>query len=323
MTPRSDWPLAASIAQRILLALVTMVLVSMLIFYATDLLPGDVAAAMLGEAADDGTLAAIRTSLGLDVAAPLRYWDWLVRLAHGDVGLSFANRRPVGPDLWIRLHNTLFLAGVTALVAIPAALALGIVSAMWRNGALDRLINIGGLVLLSLPEFFVGYLLILWLAVDLQWFPSLSTITPDMPLGERLAAVALPVLTLSLGIAVHILRMVRTAVLSVMAQPYIEMAVLKGVPHRRLVLRHALPTALAPIIQAVALNLAYMVVGVVLVEAVFVYPGIGQYLVDAVSNRDVNVIQACGLVFSMTYIGINLVADLLVILANPRLRYPR
>lgn len=323
MSAHGRWPLATLIGQRLLQAAVTMVLVSLLIFYATYLLPGDIAAALLGDAAEDSTLAAIRQSLGLDMAAPLRFWEWLKALAQGDVGLSFANRRPVGPDLWIRLHNTLFLAGATALVSVPTALLLGIVSALWRNGVLDRVINIGGLTVLSLPEFFIGYLLILFLAVDLQLFPSLATVTPGMPLGERLLAVALPVLTLSLGIIVYILRMTRTAILSVMARPYIEMAILKGVPDTRLVLRHALPTALAPIIQAVALNLAYMVVGVVLVEVVFVYPGIGQYLVDAVSNRDVNVIQACGLVFSATYIGINLVADILVIVANPRLRHPR
>lgn len=311
------------IGRRLMLSLVTMVLVSMLIFYATYVLPGDVAAAVLGESAEDSTLAAIRESLGLNVAAPLRYWDWLTALAHGDIGLSFANRRPVADDLWLRLHNTLFLAGITALVAVPVSLVLGIVSAIWRNGALDRLINIGGLTILSLPEFFIGYLLILFLAVDLQLFPSLASITRNMPLSSRLAAVALPVLTLSLGIIVYILRMTRTAILSVMTRPYIEMAILNGVPHWRVVLLHALPTALAPIIQAVALNLAYMVVGVVLVEVVFVYPGIGQYLVDAVSNRDVNVVQACGLVFSATYIGINLIADILVIVANPRLRYPR
>jgi len=315
--------MALLIVQRLALAVLTMVLVSMLIFYGTYVLPGDVAAALLGEAADDSTLAAIRESLGLNVAAPLRYWDWLVALAHGDIGLSFANRRPVAPDLWVRLHNTLFLAGVTALVSVPIALALGIASAVWRNGVLDRVINIGGLTVLSLPEFFIGYLLILFLAVEMQWFPSLSTLTPGMGLGARLVAVALPVITLSLGIIVYILRMTRTAILSVMARPYIEMAILKGVSHARVVLVHALPTALAPIIQAVALNLAYMIVGVVLVEVVFVYPGIGQYLVDAVSNRDVNVVQACGLVFSATYIGINLVADILVIMANPRLRYPR
>ena len=311
------------IGQRLIQAIITMILVSLLIFYATYILPGDIATALLGDTATDSTLAALRESLGLNVAAPLRYWEWLKALAHGDIGLSFANHRPVGPELWERLGNTLFLAGMTALVAMPLAILLGIACAIWRDGLFDRTINIVGLAALSMPEFLIGYLAILLLAVEWQIFPSLSAVMPGMPLKERLMAIALPALTLGPAIMVYILRMTRTAILSVMSRPFIEMALLKGVPYKRVVLRHALPAALAPIIQAVTFNLAYMIVGVVLVEVVFVYPGIGQYMVDAISNRDINVIQACGLVFSVTYIGLNLLADILAILSNPRLRHPR
>jgi len=316
-------PLAASIAQRLFMAGFTLLLVSILIFVGTDLLPGDVAHATLGQEADAATLSAFRESLGLGGSAPARYWNWLNAILGGDAGLSYANRRAVAPDLWLRLGNTLFLAGVSAAFFVPVSIALGVASAMWHNSRFDRFTNIGGLTIVSLPEFLIGYLLILVFAAQLEWFPSLSAITPEMPLAEKLYAVILPGLTLSLGIIVYIMRMTRSAVLAVMAQPYIQMAQLKGVPRGRIVLVHALPNALTPIIQVVAFNLAYMIVGVVLVEVVFVYPGIGQYLVDAVAKRDVNVVQACGLIFGCAYIGINLVADMLCIFFNPRLRYPR
>ena len=231
--------------------------------------------------------------------------------------------RPVGPDLWLRLTNTFFLAGTAAAIAVPLALILGITTAIFRDSLYDRLANILGLAAISLPEFFVGYLLILLLSVQLGWLPSLAMVSPEMGLAARLETIALPTITLVLAVLAYIMRMTRTAVLDVMSNPYIEMAVLKGVPPWRLVLQHALPNALAPIIQVIAFNLAYLVVGVVLVEVVFVYPGIGQYLVDAVSKRDVTVVQACGLVFGATYVGLNVLADILVIFVNPRLRYTR
>jgi peptide/nickel transport system permease protein len=324
--PRSTLQLLAMLiflANKLISASATLLLVSMLIFAGTEILPGDAATAILGQAASHETLAAMRESLGLNVWAPVRYWHWLVGIASGDVGFSLANRRPIAPELWTRLENTFFLAGVTALFAVPISLAMGIAAAVWRNGWFDRIVNAVGLLAISLPEFFIAYLLVLFLAVQLDLFPSMSTIAPGMGLSERLWAIALPGLTLALAVFAYIMRMTRTAILAAMAQPFIEMAVLKGVPAWRITLFHALPTALAPIIQVVAYNLAYMVVGVVVVEVVFVYPGIGQYLVDAVSKRDVNVVQVCGLVFGATYVGINLVADVLTILVNPRLRYPR
>jgi peptide/nickel transport system permease protein len=239
------------------------------------------------------------------------------------MGTSLTTRRPVAPDLWVRIHNTFFLAGTAALVAVPLALILGIATAMRRDSWFDRIANVFSLAAISLPEFFVGYLLILLVSVQLGWFPSLAIVTPGMGLPDRLYAIALPALTLVFAVLAYMMRMTRTAVLDVMSHPYIEMAVLKGVPPTRIVLRHALPNALAPIIQVVAFNLAYLVVGVVLVEVVFVYPGVGQYLVDAVAKRDIPVVQACGLVFGITYVGLNVAADILVILANPRLRHPR
>ena len=310
-------------AQRLGLAILTLFLVSVLIFAGTEILPGDVATALLGQSATPEALEAIRRSLGLHDPVVVRYGRWLHDFLSGDVGRSLATGRPIGPELWLRIQNTFMLAGIAACIAVPLALALGIATAVWRNGWFDRVTNVIGLAAISLPEFFIGYLLILVIAVHLNWLPSLATVSPGMGVRERLAAMALPAITLIVAVLAYMMRMTRTAVLAVMSHSYIEMAVLKGVPPWRLVLQHALPNALAPIIQVVAFNLAYLVVGVVLVEVVFVYPGVGQYLVDAVAKRDVTVVQACGLVFGATYVGLNVTADLLSIFANPRLRYPR
>ena len=311
------------VAQRIALGLLTVFLVSVLIFAGTEILPGDVATAVLGQSATPDAVEAIRRSLGLHEPAIVRYLNWLRAFATGDLGSSLTTGRPVGPVLWVRILNTFFLAGTAALIAVPLALLLGITTAIFRNSIYDRLANVMGLAAISLPEFFVGYLLILLFSVQMDWFPSLAMVSPGMGLRDRLDAIALPTATLVLAVLAYMMRMTRTAVLDVMSHPYIEMAILKGVPPARLVLQHALPNALAPIVQVVAFNLAYLVVGVVLVEVVFVYPGVGQFLVDAVSKRDVPVVQACGLVFGVTYVALNVFADILVILINPRLRYAR
>lgn len=313
----------ALVSQRAALAALTLFLVSAMIFAGTEVLPGDVATAVLGQSATPDTVEAMRRSLGLNDPVLVRYLRWLQAFVGGNVGTSLTTGLPVGPELWLRLKNTFFLAGAAAVVAVPLSLFLGITTAIFRGSAYDRIVNILGLAAISLPEFFIGYLLVLVFAVELGWLPSLATVSPDMGLAERLSTIVLPALTLILAVLAYIMRMTRTAVLDVMSHPYVEMAVLKGVPPIRLVLRHALPNALAPIIQVVAFNLAYMVVGVVLVEVVFVYPGIGQYLVDAVSKRDITVVQACGLVFAATYVALNAAADILVVFVNPRLRYPR
>jgi peptide/nickel transport system permease protein len=212
---------------------------------------------------------------------------------------------------------------LAALASVPIAVGLGVLSAMREGGILDRLASLLSLVTISVPEFFVGYVLTLVFAVQLGWLPSLAVMHGGMTLAERLAAIALPVATLVIVVLAHMLRMTRSSLLAVMSAPYIEMAFLKGLPRSTVVLRHALPNAAAPIIAVVALNLGYLVVGVVVVEAVFVYPGAGQLMVDAVSKRDLPVVQACGLVFAATYVGLNTVADMLAIIVNPGLRRPR
>ena len=311
------------IATRAGLGLLTLLAVSVLIFICTQILPGDVAAAVLGQQATPDALRVFRHELGLDQPAYVRYFAWLFGVLHGDFGHALTNQRDIIEELWPRFVNTLFLAGYSALISVPLAVGLGILAAIREGRPSDRIANILTLIAISFPEFFVGYILILIFAITLPWFPSLATVFPGMGVGERLYVTTLPALTLTLVVLAHMLRMTRNAVLAVMSTPYVEMAFLKGLSRSRVVSRHALPNAAGPIISVVALDLAYLVVGVVVVENVFVYPGVGQYMVDAVTKRDVPVIQACGLVFAAVFVVLNTLADILAILLNPRLRRRR
>ena len=311
------------IATRAGLGILTLFAVSVLIFVCTQILPGDVASAVLGNQATPEALRVFRLELGLDQPAYLRYFNWLSGVLHGDFGRALTNRRDILTELWPRFVNTLFLAGYAALIAVPLAVGLGILAAIREGRWADRLANILTLVAISMPEFFVGYLLIILLAIQFPAFPSLATVFPGMAVGERFYVTTLPALTLTLLVTAHMLRMTRNSVLAIMSTPYIEMAFLKGIKRSRVVSHHALPNAAGPIISVIALNLAYLVVGVVVVESVFTYPGIGQFMVDAVGKRDVPVVQACGLVFAAVFVTLNTLADILAILVNPRLRHPR
>jgi peptide/nickel transport system permease protein len=311
------------IVTRAALGVITLLAVSVLIFVCTQILPGDVASAVLGNQATPETLAAFRKELGYDQPAYWRYLQWLFGVVQGDLGRSLTNKREIIAEIAPRFKNTIFLAGYAALVAVPLSVGLGVIAAIREGRPVDRISNIVTLTTISVPEFFIGYILIAIFAVQLGWFPSLATVFTTMDFGERLYVTTLPALTLTLLVAAHMLRMTRTSVLSVMSSPYVEMAFLKGMTRGRVVSRHALPNAAAPIITVVALNLAYLIVGVVVVEAVFVYPGVGQYMVDAVSKRDVPVIQACGLLFAGVFVALNTIADIAAIMANPRLRNMR
>ena len=311
------------ILSRIGLGLLTLFAVSIVIFVLTQILPGDVASSVLGQSATPETLATYRHELGLDRPAIVRYAIWLLGVLHGDFGVALTNGQNIIEVLWPRLRNTLFLAGYAALLALPLAVGFGILSAIREGRLTDRLANIVALLAISMPEFFVGYLLILNLSVNHEWFPSLATVGSDTPFGERIWAVTLPAVTLTFLVTAHMLRMTRNSVLSTMSTAYVEMAFLKGLSRARVVTRHALPNAAAPIISVIALNLAYLVVGVVVVENVFTYPGVGQYMIDAVTKRDVPVIEACGIIFAAVFITLNTLADVTAIILNPRLRHPR
>jgi peptide/nickel transport system permease protein len=313
----------ALIVRRLALGVLTVLVTSVLIFAGTEVLPGDVATAILGQSATPEAVEAIRNQLGLHDPAPVRYVRWLTNFLQGDLGTSLANGRPIAQQVGARLGNTLFLAAVAAAVAVPLAILLGVIAAIRANGWFDRASSVASLIAVSFPEFFIAYVLVILVAVKLGWFPSLASISPTMDFGTKLYTVALPAATLVMGVLAQMLRMTRASVIGVMSSPYIEMAVLKGLAPWRVVVQHALPNALAPIINVVALNLAYLIVGIIVVEVVFVYPGMGQLMVDAVSKRDVPVVQACGLIFAGTYVGLNMIADILAILSNPRLRRPR
>ncbi|KJZ19380.1 ABC transporter permease [Loktanella sp. S4079] len=323
------------IMQRLALGLLTLLVVSVVIFVAVNMLPGDFAQAILGQGATAESVAAIRRDLGLDQSLFTRYFDWLGGVVQGDFGTSFASANAanfsgtnsgvttVAQQIAPRFANTMFLAAVTAVIAVPVSITLGILAALYRNSLFDRATNIFTLSSISSPEFFLAYVLILFLAVVNPIFPSLSNIYEGMAFSERLNKSMLPALVLTLVVTAHMMRMTRAAIINLLASPYIEMARLKGISPMRVIVKHALPNALAPIINVVALNLAYLITGVVVVEVVFVYPGIGQLFVDSVKLRDIPVVQACCLIFAAAYILLNLTADIMSILSNPRLRHPK
>ncbi len=323
------------ILQRLALGILTLLIVSVVIFVAVNLLPGDFAESILGQGATPAAVASIRRDLGLDQPLVTRYFDWLGGVLRGDLGSSFAQANfasftgttsgatTVAAQIAPRFGNTMFLAMVTAAIAVPFSILLGVLAALYRNTVFDRATNIFTLSSISSPEFFLAYILILFLAVLNPIFPSLSNIFDGMPFSERLEKSMLPALTLTLVVTAHMMRMTRAAIINLLASPYIEMARLKGLSPMRVIVRHALPNALAPIINVIALNLAYLITGVVVVEVVFVYPGIGQLFVDSVKIRDIPVVQACCLIFATAFILLNLTADIMSILSNPRLRHPK
>ncbi|MGX5804442.1 ABC transporter permease [Bradyrhizobium sp. Arg314] len=311
------------VAQRIALGILLLVAVSVLIFAGTNLLPGDVAQAILGKTATPLAIENLRKEMGLNDPAYVRYFHWLFGILHGDLGTALTTKLNIAASIKERLWNTLFLAFWAAIVSIPLAVILGLIAVRHHNGPVDKLISGLALASTSVPEFFIGYLLVYFLAVKFQVFPGISTVYDGMSFLDRMKAIALPCTALTLGILAHMMRMTRAAILNVMQSAYIETAELKGLTAFEVIRKHALPNALAPIINVVILNLAYLVVGVVVVEVIFVYPGMGQYLVDHVAMRDVPVVQAVGLIFAAVYIFLNVVADVASILANPRLRHPR
>lgn len=316
-------PILKLIAQRIALGIVLLFAVSVLIFAGTQILPGDVAQAILGQSATPESLANLREELGLNDPAWLRYMRWLGGILQGDLGTAMSSRQDIATSIGGRLWNTLFLAFWAAVVSIPLAIILGLLAVRYRNGWVDKLISGLALASTSFPEFFIGYVLVYFFAVKWQIFPGISTVYDGMPFGERMLAIALPATALTLVVLAHMMRMTRAAILNVMQSAYVETAELKGLRPIEIIRRHAFPNAIAPIINVVMLNLAYLIVGVVVVEVIFVYPGMGQYLVDHVTKRDVPVVQAVGLIFAAVYISLNIVADIGAIVANPRLRHPK
>lgn len=313
---------ARLILQRIAYGAVTLLLVSSVIFLITSWLPGDAAQELLGQSATPEAVAALREKLGLDRSPLIRYLAWLQGLATGNLGVSLAANAPVADLVASRLPKSLMLAATTAAVSVPIALAIGIVSAMWRGRRLDRALNVATLSMVAVPEFLVATIAVLVFAVKLQWLPALSNAVDIGSASQFIRTYAMPVLTLCFVIIAQMARMTRAAVIDQLDASYVEMAVLKGARPTHVALRHALPNAIGPIANAVALSLSYLLGGVVIVESIFNYPGIASLMLDAVTNRDIPVVQACAMIFCSGYLLLVLVADLVAILANPKLRHP-
>jgi len=309
----------AMIAGRIGHTLLTLLAMSLVVFVGTNLLPGDVADALLGQAATPEATAALRAALHLNEPAAIRYLHWLGGLLSGDAGTSLVSQVPVATLIGSRLGNSLLLAGLTTAVAVPTALLLGLAAAVWRDSVFDRLTTIGSIAAISVPDFLVATVAVILFAVELQWLPALAT--PHVTsVGALFSSFTLPVLTLSLVVVAQMTRMTRAALVGVLDSSYIEMARLKGLRPGRIVFRHALPNAAGPIANAAALSLSSLLGGVIIVEVVFNYPGLAKLMVDAVSTRDMPLIQACAILFCAAYMVLVLLADICSILSNPRLR---
>jgi len=307
---------------------VTLWVVSVLIFIGTNLLPGDVAQIILGQTATPESTAALRAKLGLDKHPIEQYWVWLQNVMMGDLGISKAGLgaglgTPIVEMLGPRVDNTLRLTLIVGAVAIPISLFLGLIAAMHPGTRLDRSITFATLNLISVPDFLVATALVLVFAVSLGWLPSIVYLRGDETGWVLLKTLAMPILTLVILVSSQIIRMTRATVLNVLSSPYIEMAILKGVPRRRIILRHALFNAVGPIVNVIALNLAWLVGGVVVVEQIFSYPGLAKLMIEAVQMRDMPLVQACAMIFCATYIVLIFIADIASILSNPRLRHPK
>ena len=316
-------PVLKLVAQRLSLGIILLFAASALIFGLTEILPGDAAQAILGQSATPESLANLREEMGLNRPALTRYFEWLGGILTGDMGNALTNKLPIGDQIAKRMSATLFLAFWAALISVPLAILLGLLAVRYQNRWPDKLISGVTLASISLPEFMIAYILIFIFSVKLFWAPSFASLNDSMSLLEQLHAISLPVAVLTMVVLAHMMRMTRAAILNVMQSAYIETAELKGLSTFSVIYKHAFPNAVAPIVNVVMINLAYLVVGVVVVEAVFAYPGMGQYLVDAVVKRDVPVVLTSGVIFAAVYIILNMIADIVSILANPRLRHPK
>lgn len=312
--------MARALLGRALSAAAVLLTVSLLIFAACEVLPGDAAQIMLGEDATPQEVAQLRGRLGLDRPPAERYVAWIGGLAAGEFGTSFTTKRAIAEILPARLENTALLTLLTTLVAVPAGLALGIAMALWAGGGFDRALSVGLLALAATPEFLIGTAGVLVFAVNLRWLPSISSLNTSAGLTQIVTSLILPVLTLASVLVAQIARMTRAALVGLADRPFVEMATLKGASRLRVVLVHTLVNAAGPLANIVTINVAYLVSGVVIVETIFAVPGLAQLMINSVSTRDMPVIEACAMIFCAAYVLLMLLADLLSLAFNPRLR---
>ncbi|ENN83882.1 putative dipeptide transport protein, ABC superfamily (plasmid) [Rhizobium freirei PRF 81] len=319
---RRSTPVRDFVVSRLVSGIVSLILITALIFVGTALLPGDAASALLGQNATPAAIEALRRDFGLDQPLVQRYFLWLLSALHGDFGTSLASGRPVAEVLLPRLANSLILAAAGALFLLPIAIGGGILAAIWQDRWFDRLLGFTSMLFLAMPAFLVGYILIYVFAVRLGLFPPMSVAPFYRGAAAWVPILVLPVVSLVVIGQAHTMKLTRTAILAVLASDYILMAEIKGIPRSRIILRHALPNALSPILSITILTVAYLIIDVVVIEIVFSYPGLGKLMVDSVAYRDLTVVQACGLLFAAIFVTMNFLADFLALLANPRQRVP-
>ena len=308
------------ILKRIGLGLITLFIVSLITFVGVEVLPGDACTTYLEREAYGPALDACIKRLGLDIPSYQRYLDWAANVVRGDFGYSLSGEMPINEVLGPRVKNSLVLASVSILIGIPLAIVLGIITALWRDKLPDIIISTITIFSMTIPEFISATLLILIVAIWLGWLPGIVIIPSDATFYELLSNIILPVVAISMIMTAHMARMVRSSVIQVMASDYVQMAILKGVPYWKMVFRHVLPNALLPAINVVALTIAWLLGGVVVTEVVFNYPGLGRLVIESISNRDLPVVQALAIILASIYVGINLIADLMTLMLNPRLK---
>lgn len=308
------------IVRRAASSLFTLILISVMVFIGLELMPGDACTAHLGRDGKGAALEACRARMGLDASPAAHFGQWAGNLITGDLGTSMQRDKPIAEIVGWRLRNTLILTAVSAVIGIPLAVFLGIMAGLRRDGPLDLAASGTALVAMTIPEFVSATLLILVFAIGLGWTAGVVTIGYKAPVADMAAASVLPAVVLSMVLAAHIMRMVRASVIDVLDSDFVLMARLKGVPRRQIVWRHVVPNSLLPVISVIGLTIAWLLGGVVIVESVFNYPGLGRLAVDAVGDRDLPLVQAIALIFGITYVLTNLAADIAALLLNPRLR---
>ena len=309
------------LVRRVLLLVVTMLITSVIIFALTQLLPGDIARLILGRDAGEAALAAMREQFGLDDPVPVQYLNWLKGFITGDWGRSFSSGNPpVRPLVLARLANSMRLMLMTLALSIPLSIALGVIAALRENTWIDHIISVLSLSVVGLPEFVTGLVLINTLALGLGWFPASSLVEDGYQLSDWLRTLFLPALTATFVLLGYVLRMTRAGVLEEIRKPYVRTATLKGLPQRTIIVRHVLRNALLPTITVIAISIGWLIGGVVVIETVFNYPGLGALLVEAVSQKNLTLLQACVMVVIFFFALANLIADLLYALLNPRIR---
>jgi peptide/nickel transport system permease protein len=306
--------------RRLSLGLITVILVSIIIFTGVEFLPGDACTAFLEREAQGKLLENCRQDLNLNRPAIDRYIDWASSAMVGDLGLSVNGQQSIAELVGNRMNNSLLLAFCALLVGVPLAIFFGVITALWRDKPIDLFFSTAAIFAMTIPEFVSSTVLILVFSVWLGWLPGIVLTSANASAAEFFPEIILPVIVVAMVMTAHILRMVRTSVIDVLASDYVRMATLKGVPYWQIVFHHVLPNALLPAINVVALTIAWLLGGVVVIEVVFNYPGLGRMMIDSISDRDLPVVQAIALILATVYVSVNLTADLLTMIANPRLR---